>query len=164
MLKSFNTSAINDPTINSYLLGHKVRFIFYFASDSSYNSYYGIAIDDVKIQVGIPKYHIYGYVTDSDGNPVEGATVWVNDTDLGLSFQTTTDSNGYYEIYTYNGNDGDNIHVDAVKPGLRGDNEDTLAQEKEIDVSMESTQIPELSFLAVAILAVFSIALLRKKF
>ncbi len=161
--KVFNTTTINDATVNDYLLGHKVRFIFYFASDSSVNNHYGFALDDVKIEVGIPKFHIYGYVTDSDGNAVSGATVWVNNTDLGISFQTTTDSNGYYEIYTYNGENGNNINVDAATSDLKGSNTGTLQEDTRIDVSVAPVQVPELSLSLVAILGFAAVILMRRK-
>jgi len=159
--KVFNTTTINDAKVNRNLLGHKVRFIFYFASDSSVNNYYGIAIDDVQIKAGLPLYHIYGYVKDASGNPVSGATVWVNDTTLGLSYEVTTDSNGRYDVYTYNGMIGDNIIVEAKSDQGCGSNNTTLSsqvQRIDVDVSL----VPEFSaipFVAGVILVLF----LRRK-
>ena len=156
--KTFNTTTINDEHVNQYLLGHKVRFVFYFASDDSQNSYYGFYLDDIQIKAGIPQYHIYGYVKDSSGNPISGATVWVNDTTLGISYKVTTDSSGRYDVYTYNGINGDNVNVDASSAQGSGSNSGTLAASTEIDITLQA--VPEISqwfviFLAFGILAVY---------
>ncbi len=145
VLKTFNTSAINDQNINRNLLGHKVRFIFYFESDEATHDYPGFYFDDIQIKEGIPQYHIYGTVKDGSGNPVSGATVWVNDTTLGISYQTTTDANGNYNIYTYNGMNGDSINVDAQSGVEKGTNAGTMASNSaEIDITLSA--VPELTW------------------
>ncbi len=161
--KVFNTTTINDNKVNSYLLGHKVRFIFYFASDSSVNNHYGFYLDDIQVKAGIPLYHIYGYVNDSSGNPISGATVWVNDTDLGTSYKVTTDSSGRYDVYTYNGMSGDSINVDAQNGAEKGSNTGTLSSTSvEIDVTLSA--VPEFSwYLAIFLFAAFAIISRRRK-
>ena len=159
--KTFNTTTINDKYVNEYLLGHKVRFIFYFASDESYHDYYGFYLDDIQIKVGLPQYHIYGYVKDSSGNPMSGATVWVNDTTLGISYQTTTDSNGRYDIYTYNGISGDSINVDASSAQGKGTNTGSLSQDTEIDITLQA--VPELNMVIIPILLLAAIYILRRR-
>lgn len=162
ILKNFNTSAIGGSDASN-ILGHKVRFIIYFASDSSQNAYYGMAVDDLRISMGIPKYHIYGYVRDSSGNGVPGAKVWVNNTDLGISLVTTTDTNGFYEIYTHNGRSGDDIEVESVSSGYRGTNSSTLDKETEIDITL--TAIPELNPIIVSAFALSAIFVwIRRKY
>ena len=159
--KIFNTSAINDIKVNRNLLGHKVRFIFYFESDEYVHDYPGFYFDDIQVKAGIPHYHIYGYVKDSNGNPVSGATVWVNDTTLGISYKTTTDSSGRYDVYTYNGINGDNVNVDAKSLQGSGSNTGTLANSVEIDVTLSA--VPELTWFAPIIIAFFAGILLRRR-
>ncbi len=159
--KTFNTTTINDKYVNEYLLGHKVRFIFYFASDESNHNYYGFYLDDIQVKAGIPQYHIYGYVKDSSGNAVSGATVWINDTTLGISYKTTTDSNGRYDVYTYNGINGDNINVDASSSQGKGTNSGSLSTDTEIDITLQA--IPELNLVIIPILLLAAIYLLRRK-
>ncbi len=158
VLKTFNTSAINDPNVNKNLLGHKVRFIFYFESDEYTHDYPGFYFDDIQVKAGIPQYHIYGYVKDSSGNAISGATVWVNDTTLGISYKVTTDSSGRYDVYTYNGINGDHVNVDATSAQGSGSNSGTLSTSTEIDITLQA--VPEISqwfviFLAFGILAVY---------
>ena len=159
--KTFNTTTINDKYVNEYLLGHKVRFIFYFASDESSHNYYGFYFDDIQIKAGIPQYHIYGYVKDSSGNAVSGATVWVNDTTLGISYQTTTDSNGRYDIYTYNGISGDSINVDASSAQGKGTNSGSLSTDTEIDITLQA--VPELNMVIIPILLLAAIYIIRRR-
>ncbi len=159
--KVFNTSAINDPKVNRNLLGHRVRFIFYFESDESVHNYPGFYFDDIQVQAGIPQYHIYGYVKDASGNPVSGATVWVNDTTLGISYKTTTDSNGRYDIYTYNGINGDNVNVDATSAQGKGTNSGSLSADTEIDITLQA--VPELSMLIVPMLAPAALYIIRRR-
>ncbi len=164
VLKTFNTSAINDPKVNRNLLGHKVRFIFYFESDESVHNYPGFYFDDIQVKAGIPQYHIYGYVKDSSGNPVSGATVWINDTTLGITYQATTDTNGYYEVYTYNCMGGDTINVDAETAGMKGTNSGTMSSTTtnlQIDVTLQA--VPELSFFALTAFLAIAVLLLRRK-
>ncbi len=159
--KTFNTSTINDVKVNRYLLGHKVRFIFYFASDDSVHNHYGFYFDDIQVKAGIPVYHIYGYVKDSSGNAISGATVWVNDTTLGISYRVTTDSSGRYDVYTYNGINGDNLNVEAKSTQGSGSNSGTLSSEVEIDITL--TAVPELSWFAPLVFVVFLGILLRRR-
>ncbi len=162
VLKTFNTSAINDPNVNKNLLGHKVRFIFYFESDEYTHNYPGFYFDDVKIEVGIPLYHIYGYVKDSSGNTVANAQVWINDTTLGISYKVTTDSSGRYDVYTYNGINGDHVNVDAMSNGQRGSNSSTLSDNTEIDITIET--IPELSWMSIVFITMaIGILVYRKR-
>ncbi len=156
--KTFNTTTINDKYVDQYLLGHKVRFIFYFASDDSDHNYYGFYFDDIQVKAGIPVYHIYGYVKDSNGNAINNATVWVNDSTLGISYKVTTDSSGRYDVYTYNGISGDDVNVDASSTQGKGTSTGTLSASTEIDVTLQA--IPEISqwfmvFIAFAFLAVY---------
>ncbi|NPA74884.1 MAG: peptidase S53, partial [Euryarchaeota archaeon] len=163
--KSFNTSTINDPTVNKYLLGHKVRFIFYFASDESVNNHYGFYFDDIQVKAGIPVYHIYGYVKDANGNPVSNATVWVNDTTLGISYKVVTDTNGEYNVYTYNGMNGDTISVDAMSGAQKGSNSGTMgsstANTVQIDITFSA--VPEFSWYAPIFILLGMLVLLRRR-
>ncbi len=161
VLKTFNTTTINDVNVNRNLLGHKVRFIFYFESDEYVHNYPGFYLDDIQIKTGIPQYHIYGYVKDSSGNAVSGATVWVNDTTLGTSYQTTTDSSGRYDIYTYNGISGDSINVDASSTQGKGTNTGSLSQDTEIDITLQA--VPELNMVIIPILLLAAIYILRRR-
>ncbi len=159
--KVFNTTTINDAKESRYILGHKVRFIFYFASDDSEHNYYGFYFDDIQVKAGIPQYHIYGYVKNSSGNPVSGATVWINDTTIGTSYKTTTDSNGRYDIYTYNGINGDNVNVDASSSQGSGSNSGTLSTATEIDINLSA--VPELSWFAPIVLIILIGAVLMRR-
>ncbi len=160
--KTFNTSSINDVKVTRNLLGHKVRFIFYFASDSSEHNYYGFYFDNIQIKAGLPVYHIYGTVKDSSGNPVSGAMVWVNDTTLGISYKTTTDSNGNYNIYTYNGMNGDSINVDAAGGGMKGTNTGSISSySAQIDITLQA--VPELSFFGIAVLLGAILLILKRR-
>jgi protocatechuate 3,4-dioxygenase beta subunit len=70
----------------------------------------------------------YGYVYDSEGNPVAGATIELTQTDdSSKKFTTTTDIYGYFEIYnldnskTYNVNitkNGQLLYNDTIQPPL----------------------------------------------
>ena len=98
---------------------------------------------------------------DSSGNAVSGATVWVNDTTLGTSYQTTTDSNGRYDIYTYNGISGDSINVDASSTQGKGTNTGSLSQDTEIDITLQA--VPELNMVIIPILLLAAIYILRRR-
>jgi len=162
VLKTFNTSAIHDPKLNRYLLGHKVRFIFYFESDEYVNNFPGFYFDDIQIKAGIPQYHIYGYVKDSSGTPVSGATVWVNDTTLGISYKTTTDSSGRYDVYTYNGIAGDDVEVNARTSEMSGTASGTLSNAVEIDINMSA--VPEFTpFSIIVIIAALMLYTWRRR-
>jgi hypothetical protein len=142
-----------------------VRFIFYYARADGTNNYYGFYFDDLQVKAGLPVYHVYGYVKDSSGNPVSGATVWVNDTTLGISYKVTTDSNGEYNVYTYNGINGDNINVDAVSGAQKGSNSGTMgsstANAAEIDVTFSA--VPEFSWYVPIFILLAALVLMRKR-
>jgi hypothetical protein len=72
-------------------------------------------------------YPIYGYIWQAGGHtPIVGASVWVNDTNTGVSLQATTDSQGRYQQDLANGsvsyNEGDNVTVTALWSHFEGSN------------------------------------------
>ena len=62
---------------------------------------------------------IYGYVKDENGNPLEGATINVFESEngTGLIASTTTDINGFYLITLYNGT-YDVYGIRGQEPGI----------------------------------------------
>jgi hypothetical protein len=159
--KSFNTTQINDVNVSRNILGHRVRFIFWFESDEYVSDYPGFYFDDISVSAGIPVYHIYGYVNDSSGNPVSGATVWVNDTTLGISYRVTTDSNGRYDVYTHNGMVGDMVNVVAESNGMQGTGNGTIESGYAAMVNVELSAVPELSWYLIVFLALALVVTVR---
>ncbi len=81
---------------------------FRFGSDGSGNSYYGVAIDELELWgvEGTPRGSIYGFVMDSDDEPVEGVRVYVEEYP---AYEAYTDASGYYFLFNSPADDTLNI-------------------------------------------------------
>lgn len=64
---------------------------------------------------------VYGTV-ELDGNPVEGADISVKNLDKGYEESTTTDDEGYYEVYI-NGKNNDEVRVEVEFDDIEDDRE-----------------------------------------
>jgi hypothetical protein len=58
-------------------------------------------------------YPIYGYVKDSNGNPINGLTIVIKETVTGQIKTSTTDDKGRYIVALDNYRDGDEVQITA---------------------------------------------------
>ncbi len=114
---------------------------------------------------------IYGYVTYSDGTPVNGALVNVTDMRTGVMAQVYTDGNGYYEydISWLDGGyiSGDTVNVSAYDSATQGKgyNEasvDTSQASQQLDIQLGTT-IPEFSHILLIVLGVAVLLIYRRR-
>lgn len=74
--------------------------------------------DDIIRDIPLKKYPsgVQGYITDTDGNPVEGAFVSVDTNDQGWCGANYTDENGFYEIRVPSGEYEYGVNADGYRP------------------------------------------------
>ncbi len=71
---------------------------FRHGTDGSVNSYYGVAIDELEMWgvEGMARASLYGYVMDTEDQPMEGVRVYVEQYP---TYEAFTDQSGYYFIF-----------------------------------------------------------------
>jgi len=110
-----------------------------------------------------PPTNVFGYVWDSDGNPIMGASVTVTDTNTGAVWYLIADIDPGFYMLDLNSNEtgwavGDTIVVEANYGGATGTNSSVLSDVYlELDITL-GPAIPEFPMVVLPVLGVIAIA------